>query len=91
MTFEEWAAKYGKASARKWFNLGDHMVFVVHPGRRVTGLCGKWFGSQPLGINPDVEYAKQCLRDAVCNCFDTEETIYETEEKREAASLDAEV
>ena len=94
MTFEEWAAKHGVESARQWFRAEYHMVFVVRPGRNVTGTCGRWHGSEPLGNptrNPDVETAKQRLRDAVCNCFTSEETIYESEEKREAASLDAEV
>lgn len=75
MTFTEWAEKYGIESARKQFRVSDHMVFVVRPGKYVSGMCGQWKGSQPLGINPDVERAKQCLRDAVCNCFETEETI----------------
>ena len=75
MTFEEWTDKYGLESARRWFGVSDHLVFVVYPGKRVTGTCGKWHGSQPLGINPDVEYAKQQLRNALHNCFVTEETI----------------
>ena len=78
LDFHEWACKFGIKSARKQFRLGDHMVFVVRPGKNVFATCGQWKGSQPLGINPDVEHAKQVLRDAVCNCFDTEETIYET-------------
>lgn len=80
MTFDEWAAKYGLDSARKQFRVGSHLVFCVYPGSRVTGTCGKWHGSEPLGNptrNPNVEVAKQRLRDALCGCFDTEETLVE--------------
>lgn len=75
MVFPEWAEKYGLKEARAQFRLGDHMVFVVTPGKYVYGKCGQWTGSQPLGMGQDVDAAKQQLRDAVCNCFDTEETI----------------
>ena len=78
LDFHEWACRHGIESARKQFRLGDHMVFVVRPGKNVFATCGQWKGSQPLGINPDIEHAKQVLRDAVQNCFDSEETIYET-------------
>lgn len=80
MIFTEWASKYGMESARRQFRMKDHMVFVVRPGRSVSGTCGNWRGSEPLGNptrNPNVETAKQRLRDAVDNCFETEETIYE--------------
>ena len=79
MTFDEWADKYGLESARTTFRVGDHLVLVVHPGKRVTGTCGNWHGSEPLGNptrNPNAEVAKQRLRDALCNCFETEETIH---------------
>lgn len=78
MTFEEWAEKYGLESARKQFRVGEHLVLVVHPGKRVVGQCGNWVGSEPLANptrNPDVETACQRLRDALCGCFETEEII----------------
>jgi hypothetical protein len=78
MTFDEWVEKYGVESARRQFRVSDHLVLVVHPGKRVTGTCGDWHGSEPLGNptrNPDVETAKQRLRDALCGVFETEETI----------------
>jgi hypothetical protein len=78
MTFDEWVERHGIESARRWFNVGDHLVLIVYPGRYVTGTCGRWHGSEPLGNptrNPTPEVAKQRLRDALCNCFDTEETI----------------
>jgi hypothetical protein len=78
MVFNEWVEKYGVESARKQFRVSDHLVFHVRPGKNVVGRCGDWTGSEPLGNptrNPDVETAKQRIRDALCNCFDTEETI----------------
>jgi hypothetical protein len=77
MIYPEYVEKYGKKAADTVFKMGDHMVFVVRPGKTVTGRCGKWFGSQPLGMGQTVEEAKAALRNAVCNCFDTEETIWE--------------
>jgi len=73
MTFDEWVEKHGVESARSWFRVGDHLVLVVHPGKYVTGTCGKWHGSEPLGNptrNQNPEVAMQRLRDALCNCFE---------------------
>ena len=80
MTFEEWADKHGIESARTQFGLSEHLVMVVRPGKYVFGTCGKWKGSEPLANptrNPDVETACQRIRDALMNCFDTEEIIVE--------------
>ena len=73
MTFEEWVEVHGIESARSWFKLGDHMVFVQHDGY-VEGVCGKWRGSQPI-YEDTPEVAMDMLRKAVCNCFATEEII----------------
>lgn len=77
MTFVEWRNKYGAESARKQFGLSDHMVIVVKRGKYVTGICGRWRGSQPLGMGQSVEPAIEKLEDAVANSYDTIETIYE--------------
>lgn len=76
MIFPEMAKAYGIEHARVIFGTGEHMVFVVHPGKYVTATCGQWHGSEPLAVEgATVEKAKQALREAVCNCFATEETI----------------
>lgn len=83
MVFDEWVKTYGEKSARTAFGLSDHLVLIVYPGRRVTGTCGRWHGSEPLGNptrNPDVETACQRLRDSLMNCFDSEEIIIDDRE-----------
>lgn len=83
MTFDEWVKKHGIESARRWFNVSDHLVLIVYPGRCVTGTCGRWHGSEPLGNptrNPNPEVAMQRLRDALCNCFESEEIIIDNQE-----------
>lgn len=92
MIFPEYVDKYGMESARNVFNVGDHLVMVVHRGQRVMGVCGGWIGSEPLGDsrrNPDVETAKQRLRDALRNCFKSEETVYAEEAGFEETAVDA--
>ena len=74
MTFPEWADKHGIESARRQFRLSDHLVFVQHKGF-VAALCGNWRATEPTRTDADVAPAKQRLRDAVYNCFATEETI----------------
>lgn len=78
MTFQEWASKYGLESARSQFRVSDHLVLIVRHGKTVVGRCGGWIASEPLANpnrNPDVETAKQRIRDALCGCYATEETI----------------
>lgn len=78
MTFNEWVKRRGIESAKRWFNIGDHLVLIVYPGWCVTGTCGSWHGSEPLGNptrNPNPEVAMQRLRDALYNCFESEEII----------------
>lgn len=81
MIFKEWVQKHGLESAKRWFYLDKHLVFVIYPKSHVMGVCGNWHGSEPLANkkrNPNVETAKQRIRDALCNCFETEETIINT-------------
>jgi len=75
MTFEEWKDKYGIESARKQFRMTDHLVFVVRKGN-VMGICGDWKASEPLGFNPNVEQAKQRIRNAIAGVFSSEETLF---------------
>lgn len=75
MDFAEWTDAHGIEKARAQFGLSDHMVFVVHPGKYVEGVCGRWRGSCPLATGLTILQAKQQLREAVCHCFATEETI----------------
>jgi len=79
MTFEAWAQCHGIESARRWFKVGDHLVLTVTPGKYVTGTCGKWHGSEPLGDirrNPTPQIAMARLRKGLCYCFKSEEVIY---------------
>lgn len=76
MTFLEWAEQYGIESARRQFRMSDHMVFTVRVGKYVEAQCGNWRGSQPLSGGACTLVAMQRLRNAVCNCFATEEIIY---------------
>ena len=73
-TFTEWATDHGKASARRQFGLSDHLVLVNHP-RHVEAVCGKWRGTQPIR-DGNRGTAKQVLRDAIDNAFETEEELW---------------
>lgn len=78
MNLQEWKERHGAESAAAWFGTDGHLVFVVKPGRLVFGTCGNWKGSEPLGNkarNPDVDTAKQRIRDSLAGFFTTEETI----------------
>lgn len=78
MTFDEWVQAYGIESARRAFGVSDHLVLTVYP-TRVTAVCGRWMGSEPLANttrNPNAETACQRLRDSLMNCFATEEIVY---------------
>jgi len=79
MIFTEWVEKHGEEHARKWFGLGDHLVFVVKSAGYVFAVCGNWRASEPLNGFPKqtVPQAKQKLRDAICNLHTSEETIIE--------------
>jgi hypothetical protein len=51
------------------------MVFTVTPGKYVTGRCGQWLGSQPLGTGGKLSAAISILANAIDNRHKTEEII----------------
>lgn len=78
--FDEWVETYGLESAKAFFGTSDHLVLTVRPGYYVTGVCGKWHGSEPLGDttrNPNIETACQRIRNILRGAFETEEIVYD--------------